>query len=148
MENKFRQSLLDKSVFSVTWELVPGRGAKEKAQEIVFSSAEAAVKCGKIHGLTITDNPGGNPAISAEFLGAEIVRMGIEPLVHFTCKDKNRNQMEGLLHGLTRAGVRNMLIMTGDYPVSGFGGRPKPVFDLDPVHAFNLVGELNAGLQV
>lgn len=148
MENKFKQSLLDKSVFSVTWELVPGRGAREKAQEIVFSSAEAAVKCGKIHGLTITDNPGGNPAISAEFLGAEIVRMGIEPLVHFTCKDKNRNQMEGLLHGLTRAGVRNMLIMTGDYPVSGFGGRPKPVFDLDPVHALKLVGEMNAGLQV
>ncbi|MHB8829500.1 MAG: methylenetetrahydrofolate reductase C-terminal domain-containing protein, partial [Syntrophales bacterium] len=102
MENKFKEALLDKSVFSVTWELVPGRGAKEKAQETIFANAAAAAKNEKIHGLTITDNPGGNPAISAEFLGAEIVRMGIEPLVHFTCKDKNRNQMEGLLHGLTR----------------------------------------------
>lgn len=148
MENKFKQSLLDRSVFSVTWELVPGRGATEKAQETVFKNAEAAAKSGKIHALTITDNPGGNPAISAEFLGAEIVKLGIEPLVHFTCKDKNRNQMEGLMHGLTRAGVRNLLVMTGDYPVSGFAGRPKPVFDLDPVHSLKLIGELNAGLEV
>ncbi len=148
MENKFKEALLDKSVFSVTWELVPGRGAKEKAQETIFANAAAAAKNEKIHGLTITDNPGGNPAISAEFLGAEIVRMGIEPLVHFTCKDKNRNQMEGLLHGLTRAEVRNLLIMTGDYPVSGFYGRPKPVFDFDPVQTLKMVGELNAGLEV
>ncbi len=148
MENNFKLSLLDKSIFSVTWELVPGRGAREKAQETVFANAEAAAKSGKIHALTITDNPGGNPAISAEFLGAEIIKMGIEPLVHFTCKDKNRNQMEGLLHGLSRAGVRNMLVMTGDYPVSGFAGRPKPVFDLDPVHGIKLINELNAGLQV
>jgi methylenetetrahydrofolate reductase (NADPH) len=148
MENKFKQSLLDKSTFSVTWELVPGRGAREKAQETIFSNAEAAAKSGKIHALTITDNPGGTPAISAEFLGVEIVKLGIEPLVHFTCKDKNRNQMEGLLHGLSRAGVRNMLVMTGDYPVSGYGGRPKPVFDFDPIHTIELIGELNAGLQV
>lgn len=148
MENKFKESLLDKSIFSVTWELVPGRGAREKAQETVFKNAEAAAKSGKIHALTITDNPGGNPAISAEFLGAEIVKLGIEPLVHFTCKDKNRNQMEGLLHGLTRANVRNLLVMTGDYPVSGFAGRPKPVFDLDPVHSLELISSLNAGLEV
>ncbi|MFZ3115664.1 MAG: methylenetetrahydrofolate reductase C-terminal domain-containing protein [Syntrophales bacterium] len=148
MENKFKESLLDKSIFSVTWELVPGRGATEKAQETVFKNAEAAAKSGKIHALTITDNPGGNPAISAEFLGAEIIKLGIEPLVHFTCKDKNRNQMEGLMHGLTRAGVRNLLVMTGDYPVSGFAGRPKPVFDLDPVHNLKLISDLNAGLEV
>ena len=148
MENIFKKSLLDKSIFSVTWELVPGRGAREKAQETVFANAEAAAKSGKIHALTITDNPGGNPAISAEFLGAEIIKLGIEPLVHFTCKDKNRNQMEGLLHGLSRAGVHNMLVMTGDYPVSGFAGRPKPVFDLDPVHGIQLIKELNDGLQV
>lgn len=148
MENKFKQSLLDKSVFSVTWELVPGRGAKEKAQETVFLNAEAAAKSGKIHALTITDNPGGNPAILADYLGMEIVKLGIEPLVHFTCKDKNRNQIEGQLYALARANVRNLLVMTGDYPVSGFTGRAKPVFDLDPVHTLKLITELNNGLEI
>lgn len=144
----FQQSLQAKDVFSVTWELVPGRGAHEKAQDAVFALAEQAAKGGKVHALTITDNPGGNPAFAAELLGVEINKMGIEPLVHFTCKDKNRNQMEGLLHGLERAAVRNLLVMTGDYPSSGYLGRAKPVFDYDPTHVMSLIGNMNQGLAV
>ncbi len=145
---KFQESLLDKDTFSVTWELVPGRGAFEKAQEVVIASAEQAAKSGRIHALTITDNPGGNPAISAEMLGEEINKIGIEPLVHFTCKDKNRNQLESLLYGLDRSRVHNLLIMTGDYPVSGYKGRARPVFDIDPSMLLDMITDLNAGLEV
>ncbi|MDA8229539.1 MAG: methylenetetrahydrofolate reductase C-terminal domain-containing protein [Desulfitobacterium hafniense] len=148
MENRFRDSLLDKNTLSVTWELVPGRGAREKAQENAVLAAEQAAKGGKIHALTITDNPGGNPAILADYLGAEILNLGIEPLVHFTCKDKNRNQIESQLYALDRANVRNLLVMTGDYTVSGFKGRPKPVFDLDPTHILELISEMNTGLMI
>lgn len=148
MENRFKQSLLDKDTLSVTWELVPGRGAREKAQENSLLAAEQAAKGGKIHALTITDNPGGNPAILADYLGQEILKLGIEPLVHFTCKDKNRNQMESQLYALDRANVRNLLVMTGDYTVSGFKGRPKPVFDLDPTHAIELISQMNEGLGI
>ncbi|MDI6812096.1 MAG: methylenetetrahydrofolate reductase C-terminal domain-containing protein [Desulfitobacteriaceae bacterium] len=148
MENRFKDSLLDKNALSVTWELVPGRGAREKAQEAALASAEQAAKGGKVHALTITDNPGGNPAISADYLGMEIIKLGIEPLVHFTCKDKNRNQMESQLYALDRAGVRNLLVMTGDYTVSGFKGRPKPVFDLDPSHTLELIADMNKGLEI
>ncbi|AFM41225.1 5,10-methylenetetrahydrofolate reductase [Desulfosporosinus acidiphilus SJ4] len=148
MENKFKESLLDKNTLSVTWELVPGRGANEKAQEVAITSAEQAAKGGRVHALTITDNPGGNPAILADNLGMEILNLGIEPLVHFTCKDKNRNQMESQLYALDRANVRNLLVMTGDYPVSGFQGRPKPVFDLDPINTLQLISEMNKGLEI
>lgn len=148
MENRFKQSLLDKDTLSVTWELVPGRGAHEKAQENALVAAEQAAKGGKVHALTITDNPGGNPAILADYLGQEILKLGIEPLVHFTCKDKNRNQMESQLYALDRANVRNLLVMTGDYTVSGFKGRPKPVFDLDPTHAVELIAQMNEGLGI
>jgi len=148
MENKFKESLLDKNTLSVTWELVPGRGATEKAQETAIASAEQAAKGGRVHALTITDNPGGNPAILADYLGMEILKMGIEPLVHFTCKDKNRNQMESQLYALDRAKVRNLLVMTGDYTVSGFQGRPKPVFDLDPSNTLQLITEMNKGLEI
>src|SRR5690606_8504436 len=110
-------------------------------------AAEQAAKGGKVHALTITDNPGGNPAMLADYLGMEVFQKGIEPLVHFTCKDKNRNQMESQLYALDRAGVRNLLVMTGDYPVTGFKGRPKPVFDLDPVHVLELIEEMNKGLE-
>jgi len=147
LENRFRQSLLDSRTFSVAWELVPGRGAREEAQENALASAIQAAKGGRIHALTITDNPGGNPAILADFLGSEILRLGIEPLVHFTCKDRNRNQIESELYALERSGVRNLLAMSGDYPVTGFRGRPEPVFDLDPVHILELIAEMNRGLE-
>ena len=114
-----------------------GRGRRTRRRPC--TAAQQAAKGGKVHALTITDNPGGNPAILADYLGEEILKLGIEPLVHFTCKDKNRNQIESELYALDRAGVRNLLVMSGDYPVTGFQGRPKPVFDLDPVHAVELI---------
>lgn len=147
MENVFEKSLIDQSIMTVTWELVPGRGAKEKAQETVLREAEKAARGGRIHAISLTDNPGGGPALMADSLAGEIKALGIEPLVHFTCKDKNRCQIESQLYGLERAGVRNLLVMTGDYPVSGYQGRPRPVFDLDPVHVLSLIREMNSGLE-
>ncbi len=146
--SRYQASLLDPEIFSITWELVPGRGAREKDQEALLAAAAQAAKGGRVHALTITDNPGGNPAISAEMLGVEVSKLGIEPLVHLSSKDKNRNQLEALLHGLERAGVRNLLVLTGDYTYSGYQGRSKPVFDLDASQLLGLVTDLNRGLEV
>jgi methylenetetrahydrofolate reductase (NADPH) len=145
-ENSFKEALLNPTVFPVTWELVPGRGAREAAQEKAIAYARQASEQRKIQALTVTDNPGGSPALSADFMGCEILKLGIEPLIHFTCKDKNRSQMESQLYALDRSGVRNLLVMSGDYPVSGFQGRPAPVFDLDPIHTLQLISEMNSGL--
>ncbi|MDP2855367.1 MAG: methylenetetrahydrofolate reductase C-terminal domain-containing protein [Smithellaceae bacterium] len=145
-ENRFKEALLNPNIFPVTWELVPGRGAKEAVQDKTMALAGQAASGGTIHALTLTDNPGGTPAMSADFMGGEILKLGIEPLVHFTCKDKNRNAIESQLYALDRAGVRNLLVMSGDYPVSGYQGRPAPVFDLDPIHALQLISDMNRGL--
>lgn len=146
--SRYKRSLIDPDVFSITWEFVPGRGSFEKSQVAVITGAEQAAAGGRVHGVTITDNPGGNPAISVEMLGSEIARLGIEPLVHFSCKDKNRNQLEALLHGMERASIHNLLIMTGDYTYSGFKSRAKPVFDLDATQLLELITALNKGLEV
>jgi len=68
-------------------------------------------------------------------LGLEISRLGIDPLIHFTCKDKNRNQIESILYSLDRNGPSNLLVMTGDFPLYGFEGKAKPVFDLDSIRS-------------
>jgi methylenetetrahydrofolate reductase (NADPH) len=145
--SKFREAL-EKDVFAVTWELVPGRGSFERAQEDAIAAAQAAAKGGKVHTVSITDNPGGNPAISAEMLGAELSNAGVEPLVHFTCKDKGRNQLEALLYGLERAAVRDLLILTGDYTLTGYQGRSNPVFDMDASQLLELVTALNQGMEI
>jgi len=147
MGNRFQESLAVPGKMSVTWELIPGRGARETLLEGALQAAERVAKEGRIDAVTLTDNPGGNPAMLADYLAQEILKMGVEPLVHFTCKDRNRNQIESQLYVLDRVGVRNLLVMTGDYPVSGFLGRPAPVFDLDPINILKLIAEMNHGLS-
>jgi len=72
----------------------------------------------------------------------------MEPLVHLACRDKNRNEMESMLYGVAAEGVRNILVLSGDYPsAEAFGGTPKAVYDLDPVNALRLVQEMNRGLE-
>jgi len=146
--NKLREAILDPNMFCVTWEQIPGRGALEKRQGEIIDNARKSAMSGRIHGMSVTDNPGGNPALSTEMLCTEIKKLGIEPLVHLACRDKNRNEIESMLHGLTAAQARNLLILTGDFPSNeAFGGKSKPVFDLDPIHALQLIGNMNAGLE-
>ncbi len=146
--NIVREAILDPDTFCVTWEQVPGRGAFEMQQEELVENARRAARKGRIHAVSVTDNPGGNPAISTEILCTEIRKLGIEPLVHLAFRDKNRNECESVLYGLAALGVRNLLLLTGDYPSSGgFKGRSKPVFDLDSVHGLQLVEMMNGGME-
>ncbi|MFZ7134073.1 MAG: methylenetetrahydrofolate reductase C-terminal domain-containing protein [Eubacteriales bacterium] len=144
----YQEALLDKNTFSVTWELVPGRGANEKAQDSVLALAQSAAEDPRINGITITDNPSGKPAIHPFPLAEELKEIDVEALIHFTCKDKNRNDIESELHALERRGLSNLLVMTGDYTTEGFAGRPKPVFDVDCVQTIRMIEKMNAGLEI
>jgi methylenetetrahydrofolate reductase (NADPH) len=148
MSGRFRASVLLDEDFSVIWELVPDKGANERAQKEISGDIEQVARDERVHAIAITDNPNGKPEISATYLGMDISKLGIEPLVHFTCKDKNRNQIQSELHAMAQAGISNLLVMTGDYPINGFKGDPKPVFDLDSIHVLQFINEMNHGLKV
>ncbi len=146
--NRLKEAIQNPGVFAVTWEQIPGRGAFEMQQEELIENAQWAARKGRIHAMSVTDNPGGNPAISTEILCAEIKKLGIEPLVHMAFRDKNRNECESLLYGLAALGVRNVLCLTGDFPAtSGFNTRPKAVFDLDSVQGVQLIAKMNQGME-
>ena len=146
--NRLKEAMSDPETFCITWEQVAGRGAFEKQQEVILENARRAAKSRQIHGISVTDNPSGNPAIATEMLCSEIKKLGIEPLVHLALRDKNRNEVESLLYGLAAAGVRNILVLSGDYPAEGgFSGKAKPVFDLDPTHVMQLIDIMNKGLE-
>jgi methylenetetrahydrofolate reductase (NADPH) len=147
-ENRFRKSMRDPERFCLVWEQIPGPGAFEARQEMVLENARLAARSGKVCAISITDNPGGNPAIATDVLCAEILRAGIEPVVHIAMRDKSRNQAESLLFQLTALNINNVLILTGDYPSElGFTGKSKPVFDLDSVNGLRLVAEMNRGME-
>lgn len=146
--NRFRDALIQRNKFIFTVELVPGRGSRGKAHDQVLELAQKAANGGLIHALSVTDNPGGHPALAPEVIGFEVRQIGIDPIIHFTCKDKSRNQIESILYAFDRIGMRNILAMTGDYPLYGFEGKSKPVFDLDSVQLLHLVSRMNEGLEI
>ena len=146
--NRFKDVLLGKDTFCVTWEQVPGRGASEKEREVILKNSEMAARGGRIHAISVTDSPRGSPAFSSGMLGIEIKKLGIEALVHMALRDKNRNEIESMLYGLAANSVRNLLVVSGDYPSKdGFDGLGQPVFDLDPTHVMQLVHKMNNGLE-
>src|SRR4030043_2377008 len=149
MERKrFREALLGREEFVYTLELVPGRGSRGKTQDEILRLAEEVARTRLIHALSLTDNPGGPPALSPDVIGLEISRLGIDPIIHFTCKDKNRNQIESILFSLDRIGISNLLVMTGDFPLYGFEGKANPAFDLDSIQLIHLIPPMTQGLEL
>jgi methylenetetrahydrofolate reductase (NADPH) len=145
---RFKEGLLAGDEFVVTCELVPGRGYKGAGIDNILKFAEQASQSKYISGLSLTDNAGGNPALCADILGPEIKAIGPDLLVHFSCKDMNRNMVEARAYALKRAGITNLLVITGDYPISGAFGLPKPVFDIDSVIALQYLSQMSQGLDV
>lgn len=140
--DSFQQSLLKSDEFTITYELVPGRGSGGKRLDGILTLAEEAKKDGRIKALSITDNPGGHPALAPTSLGLDIQALGISPLLHFSLKDKNRNMAESQLFECHRHNLLNLLVLGGDYPRYGFHGQAMPVFDLDSTQLLSLINRL------
>ena len=148
MENPFRAKLTQTDNFVITVELVPTRGLMRKDFAEVIAFTEQAVEYGKIDALSFTDNPGGNPRLSPDVLGLDILYRGMSPLIHLSCKDYNRNGIESRAFQLNRIGIQNVLALTGDFPVDGYQGMAKPSFDLDSVSMIRMLEEMNQGLKI
>ena len=144
----FRE-VIEKGEFAVTVELVPGRGAAGPALDAPAAFARRAKEAGLgIHAISLTDNPGGGPAIQPDALAAEVVASGMDALVHVACRDLNRNAFEARASALARRGLHNVLALTGDYPTAASGTIARPVFDFDSVQAIAFLKACNAGLEV
>ncbi|MCW5204280.1 MAG: methylenetetrahydrofolate reductase C-terminal domain-containing protein [Candidatus Electrothrix communis] len=141
----FRTALNTSDEFTVTFELVPRQGFDGKQVDPLLDFAEQAKADGRIKALSITDNPGGNPALAPVAIGTELVRIGIEPLIHFSLKDKNRNQIGSHIYLYQRLRLRSLLVMGGDFPHPGYYGRGKPVYDLDTIQVLQLLQDMENG---
>ncbi|NIA05140.1 MAG: methylenetetrahydrofolate reductase [Proteobacteria bacterium] len=144
-QNKFSRSLLDPEQFTITYELVPGQGSGGRRHERLLEFARQTYEDGRIKALSITDNAGGHPALAPIAIGSEVQAIGLEPLLHFSLKDKNRSQVESHLFLYHRQRFHNLLILGGDFPRPNYYGQAKPVFDLDSVQTLHLLREMEDG---
>lgn len=143
----FQNDLQDPQRFVVTMELVPGREPAGRSIDIIKAMAADAFADGRVSAVSITDNPGGNPSLSPDVIGYEIFKVGMDVIVHFTCRDANRVGMESRALQLALMGMKNILALTGDYTGKGFAGQGAPVFDLDAVTLLVMLGMLNERIR-
>jgi methylenetetrahydrofolate reductase (NADPH) len=131
----------------VVAELVPWAGALEDpAGERARRLASELEADPRITALSITDNAGGHARLSPEVLAGELVSRGRRVIVHVTCRDRNRSELLSLGWRLQGAHIEDLLVLSGDYPSSGYLGVAKPVFDIDSVALLHLYDRLNRGI--
>jgi len=67
------------------------------------------------------------------------MEQGLDPIVHMTCRDRNRIALQMDILGIAAFGVNNILCLSGD-PIS-YGNHPqaKPVLDLDSIQLIRMV---------
>ncbi len=142
--NRFR-SALEQGEFVCTAELVLGRDHSAVEAEVFVK--EASMQEHGIDAISLTDLPGGNPALLPEAFVACVLEHKLTPIAHLSGKDGNRALLEARIHALARLGVENILALTGDAQKEGFAGKPKPVYDLDSVLILWLLRALRGGLE-
>ena len=79
-----------------------------------MSGARELMEAG-VHAITIADNPIARARMDAGMLAGRVQRsLGLEPIPHMTCRDRNLNAIKSTLLGLSAEGVHNMIAITGD----------------------------------
>lgn len=147
--NMTLQDKLAAKRFVITAEVTP---------PVSFDRAELIAKAAPLKGLAdavnLTDGAGARPHMGALTAAAILVEGGIEPILQFTCRDRNRIALQSDLIAAAASGVRNLLMLRGDDPSAGDQPDAKAVFDLDArglletARALRDRGELPTGKKV
>ena len=94
--------------------------------------------------VTIADCPIGRPRADSSLLACKVHReLGVQPLPHMTCRDRNLNATKALLLGLSMEGVHNVLLVTGDPIPSEDRDEVKSVFNFNSRKLARYVSDLN-----
>jgi 5,10-methylenetetrahydrofolate reductase len=75
-------------------------------------------------------------------------KVGIETVIHYTCRDRNLLGMQSDLLGASVLGAKNILAITGDPPMIGDYPQATAVFDIDAIGLVHLIDNLNHGIDV
>lgn len=96
--------------------------------------------------VTLADNSLGTVRVSNMALASMLKGMGVNPVVHVTCRDRNLIGQQSHLMGLHVLGVHHILLVTGD--PSRFGDLPgsTSVYDVSSIELTKMVKRLNGGV--
>jgi homocysteine S-methyltransferase len=130
--------------FVTTVEIVPPKGVDPGP---MFEQVRQ-LKAAGVDAVNVPDGPRAQSRMGALLSALMIEReVGLEAVVHYACRDRNLLGMLSDLLGAAAAGIRNLLIITGDPPKMGPYPEATAVFDIDSIGLTNLVSRLNRGLD-
>jgi homocysteine S-methyltransferase len=126
-------------------EIVPPKGTNA-TKEI---EGARFLKSVGVDGVNIPDSPRASARMSNQALCLLIhQQVGIEPILHYTCRDRNVLGIQSDLLGASAIGIRNLICITGDPPKMGDYPDATAVFDVDAIGLVNIVRNLNRGLDI
>ncbi len=126
-------------------EIVPPKGI-DCSKEI--EGAALLYRLG-VDAINVPDSPRASARMSAQSLCVQIQQqVGIETVLHYTCRDRNVLSIQSDLIGASSIGLKNILCLTGDPPKLGNYPDATAVFDVDAIGLTNLVRNLNHGLDI
>ncbi|MBN1396952.1 MAG: bifunctional homocysteine S-methyltransferase/methylenetetrahydrofolate reductase [Bacteroidetes bacterium] len=144
-EEKSRLSKkLNSKEFVKLVELVSPKGISAEKE---LSKAKILFENG-IDAINIPDGPRASARMSGLAMAVQIhEKVGIEPVLHIACRDRNIIGMQSDLLGAWALGIRNILAITGDPPKLGNYPDATAVFDIDAIGLTNLINRINHGLD-
>jgi len=126
-------------------EIVPPKGF-DCAKEI---NGARFLKERGVHAINIPDSPRASARMSNQTLCVQVQQqVGIETILHYTCRDRNVLSIQSDLLGAASIGLKNILCLTGDPPKMGNYPNATAVFDVDAIGLTNIVQGLNHGLDI
>lgn len=126
-------------------EIVPPKGI-DAIKEI---DGAKFLKSVGVDAVNIPDSPRASARMSNQALCLLIAQqVGIEPILHYTCRDRNVLGIQSDLLGASAVGIRNLICITGDPPKMGDYPDATAVFDVDAIGLVNIVHNLNRGLDI
>jgi len=138
-----RRLLAGERVTSV--ELLPPRSSDLSG----FLAKAQACRDHGIDAVNIPDGPRASARVSPMIAAVELQRqVGIEAVLHYCCRDRNLIGMQSDLLGGFAAGLRNVLIITGDPPKLGEYPNATGVFDVDAIGLTQAASNLNHGMDI
>jgi methionine synthase I (cobalamin-dependent)/5,10-methylenetetrahydrofolate reductase len=109
-----------------------------------FMDGVGALQKAGADAVTIADCPVGRPRADSSLLACKIKReLGMEPLPHMSCRDRNLNATKALLLGLSMENVHNVLLVTGDPIPTADRDEVKSVFNFNSRKLIRYVSDLN-----
>jgi methylenetetrahydrofolate reductase (NADPH) len=126
--------------FVITTELTPPKGI-----DVGELLAKADALRGFVDAINLTESPRARMAIEPKSVARLMIERGLEPIVQFTARDRNRIALQSDILGAALLGVRSAVFMGGDSPQSGDHPDAKPVFDLTTTQMLEAARALNGG---